>query len=596
MTSSHTLSHAPNYLAQGVILLLLTLLSLPAWAEFELNIHSNSTALSPQQKFSINIIAEGTRIPNGDPPTQELLKGLEVLGRSSGTNVRISGGQRRTRKTWTYSVRAPTSGAWKFGPLQWAGKTSNTLQLQVGKPTANAATPGQTPQTQAAGAAQSASPVQKLPDEVILEADLDKTQVAVRQQLIYTARILYRVNIANGKISVPNFPDDVITYPLGNNSWKKIISGQQYTVQEWRHALFPQKSGALRIPPFGLDGHLRRNQRYRRINPKSKAFKVEVLPSPANFKKDEWVVARKLTLQEKWSVPIDQSLPIGQPINREITINVRGMPAEQLPALKYGDPPGMKLYPEQPHIKTETPYSGVRGVRIERMVMIPTQAGEVILPPIELRWWDSENGGIQKARLPERKLRIVANGAAAIQNDVQLAEDDDTLSAVTGAGLSGTGTPPQTAQQLSWFWWFLTLLAGAGWPLLAWRWWHERRLYTQRMRTSLESNQMAQRKQRQLLDRATNSARRGDASESSKALLQWAKNHWPENPPSTLAEIAIRTGSDTLSNAIRQLNAIRYQQERKDWDGTLMAEAIQGLVRHILKSPKPKGELPALYP
>ena len=587
------ISHIPplRYLMSSIGFVLLMVLSQSAWAEFQLNLRSKHTEVDLGGVFSVSIVADGSNLPKGEPPVDDLFKDLEVFGKSNSTDIRIVNNRRQTNKIWSYQIRATRAGNVQLGPIQWGGKTSNALNIKVKNPNARPTRTNQqatTPNTAQA------------PPGIILEATIDKQQVPVRGQLIYTARVLYRVSINHGKINLPTFPDDAISYPLGNNRLQKTISGHQYTLQEWRYAVFPQKSGILRIPSFGLDGHARQNGAYRRFSRKSKAYDVKVLPSPANFAAGEWLVAKNVVLKEAWSVSINDALPVGQPITRSITIRTNGVPAEQLPALNQGEHPNIKFYPGQPELNTETLYNGVHGTRVENMVMIPTQTGEVVLPPIEIRWWDSENGGIQKARLPERKLNIVANSNAVVKNEVQLAEDGDYFSAITDAGLSGQTLdplPPQLNVRPTAWWWGAILLAGSAWPVLGWNWWNARRRRMRHAQQIHATQQKSQRAKRQLLEHAIHSARRGNATESTNILLRWGQECWQEDPPNSVVAIAKRTGNDALLNAVRQLNIMRYQQERKDWDGTLLAEAIQGLLKHEIKGHSSlEQDLPKLYP
>lgn len=563
------------------------------WADFELRLSADRNTMKIDETLTISLIAEGTTGPKGDPPIEKTLSNLQVLGQSVSTSIRIDNGRKQTRKTWTYTTRPISSGKIQIPLLQWNGKVSNALSVEVLDPNPITGTPSSTQATP------QSAPTPIAP-EIILESVTDRDQVAIRGQLLYTARVLYRVGIESGRINPPKFPDDVLKYSLGNNRYQKIIANQPYTVQEFHYALFPQKSGVLKIAPFSLEGRVIRNRTRQRIKRASKGREITVLPSPASFATDEWIPAKQLRIEETWSTPPENPLLIGQPITRKITLHVEGMPAEQLPALQLTDHPNMKFYPEQPSIDTQVLKNGVNGKRTETVVMIPTHTGKVTLAPIELRWWDTKNGGIKIARLPERHLNIVSSNNPDLTTNLQIEGDTDNNLTITGAGLSNLNTTPPSESPssggISWLWWCVTLLAASAWPILLWQWWCSRRENLSRLNEMDSTRRKHQRNQNQLLERAIRSARQGDAKDSIATLLRWAQYHWPNNPPSSLPEIASKANSSALSSAVKQLNSVRYQQEQKEWDGTLLAEAMQGLKKHSVQTTTKNRTLAALYP
>ena len=48
---------------------------------------------------------------------------------------------------------------------------------------------------------------------------------------------------------------------------------------------------------------------------------------------------------------------------------------------------------------------GIRGVRKDQYAMIGVTAGTVVLPPLEVPWWNTQESEWQVARLPERTIK-----------------------------------------------------------------------------------------------------------------------------------------------------------------------------------------------
>lgn len=595
--------HTPRYpsmythavlreLGIGLLLMVMLASTQQAHADFELTLRANRNVVNIGETLTISVITQGDSSPNGEPPFANQLNGFDLLARSSSTDIRISGGRKERRSVWAYTVQPIRSGTIQISPFQWQGKSSNALTIQVTDP--NAATSAKPQANTGTTKPQVAA---KPPPAVIIESEVDQKVVPVRAQLLYTMRIMHRTPIG-GKINQPPFSDsEVLTYPLGEKSSQKIISNVRYSVREWRYAVFPQRSGTLNIPPASLDGYHQHTRK--RVRRKSKTHKIEVLPSPSSFAASEWLAAKNVVLQEEWSTSPDKPLPIGQPITRKIIIRADGLPAEQLPALAAIDIPNIKTYPEQPDIKTESHYSGMQGQRIETMVLIPAYAGNVTLPSVQIRWWDTKRGGIQTAELPARQLNIVSPNVPSSDTHLQLAEQGDETVTVTDAGLSNL--PPSNAPTVaparpSWTWWLFTLFTASAWPVLLWQTWHKRRKKLLKAQEAHELHRAHHHTQKKLLEQATHGARQNNHIVASDALLEWARHRWPEEPPSNLPEIAKRTNSDALSNAVQQLNRIRYQEERKEWNGVLLAEAIQGLQKRAQNPKSNKHALAELYP
>jgi hypothetical protein len=187
-------------------------------------------------------------------------------------------------------------------------------------------------------------------------------------------------------------------------------------VVELRFSVTPEASGTLSIPSFlwnirtansptnRFGSNLGRATLHRL---KTEPLTINVKARPAEFPASAiWLPAKLLTLSEKWSDTSPQ-FRVGEPVTRSITLNARGLSGEQLPPITANlVSDDFKFYPDQPDIKSDSNDQGKLGTRIESMAIVPTRAGQLTLPAIEVYWWDTRNDKLQVATLPAKTVTV----------------------------------------------------------------------------------------------------------------------------------------------------------------------------------------------
>ena len=126
-----------------------------------------------------------------------------------------------------------------------------------------------------------------------------------------------------------------------------------------------------------------------------------------------WLPANDLSLTESWS-QTPPNFVVGEPITRTLTLKADGLTAAQLPSMAMGDSNNFKAYPDQPRLNDKIGSAGISGTRQEKIALIPTRAGEITLPAIEIEWWNLNGKQMEVAKLPARVVTVApaANVAA----------------------------------------------------------------------------------------------------------------------------------------------------------------------------------------
>lgn len=553
-----------------------------ALAAFGLSAAADRRALESGESFNLTVTARGDQLPDGAPNFAAALgKDFRILGQTSFSNIRIVNGRRNVERSWRFELEPRRAGVSTVPALVWQNRRSTPIAIQV-----RAA-------AKTAPAAPGAAPTPPPAPLIFMEASVDRDSLPVRAQLIYTLRVFTAVRI-RGNVDELKLPDHTPVRKIHEVNYKRRLNNKNYTVHEWRYACFPQKSGRLRIPALKLNG--RRLDVRRSVRKSSKPIEIEVLPIPASLSADAWLPANELTLEEEWSAEPEDGWQVGKPLTRIIKLKARGLLSEQLPDLGAAQIPGLKIYPEQAQLKNSKGGNGIVGRRQETAVLIPTRPSDIELPAIRIPWWDLKADRLRYATLPARRFAVSAGVGEAqllldnIPDDSGIVTDAgeidvDTLSAGEEAAAEPSPLP----------WW---LLGGAciGWACFAVLWWRQR----QRLMKPDAAAQRAQRRAalaRKLLSKAEQACKNNDPIAARQALMRWAAARWrQERPPSNLLELGRRLDSPSLIRAVENLNRHCYRDERRQWDGTLLLEAVRGLPQaDSSASATLRPRLPGLY-
>ncbi len=373
----------------------------------------------------------------GTPDTGPLARDFGVQNQGQGTSTVMSNGQVTTTREWRFLLTPKASGRLTIPAIRVGDLESLPIAIEV-LPAAQAAQVGEAPPAR-------------------LEAELDREQVYVQGQVIYTLRILLRPQVQNASLEDPT-AEGVQIERLGEDRVTEVQrEGLRFRQIERRYALLPQHSGAIAIQPsvlsaavpesrggrgqaagsapgssfgsgtsafeqiFGRDPFAEMDglfQRTRPIQVRGPALTLEVKSQPAGAPVP-WLPAEDLRLAEDWNpdpAVAQTQFRVGEPITRTLAITAQGLSAAQLPDLIGAVPPGVKSYPDKPRTETRAEGSTLVAVKEIKQALVPTVAGKLVLPEIRLAWWDTRADRERVAVLPARTLEILpALGAVADQ-------------------------------------------------------------------------------------------------------------------------------------------------------------------------------------
>ena len=515
------------------------------------------------ESFTLEVVSDSNI--DQQPDVSVLDQDFYVGQGSQLSNTTIVNGQIRRSKTWTYVLMPKRNGQIVIPPIALGNEQSEAVVISVSEPSYEP--PGEA--------------------DVFVTSDVDFTEAYVQAQVLLTIKIYRSVATRQPALREPTISGvDVLTELAGDDrSYEAVIDGTPYNVVERVYALYPQESGTIEISPARFEARVLRDGRItgRKVY-ESESQSVTVLPippSPADYPDAVWLPARELSIAEDWSRNADE-ITAGEPLTRHVITSALGQLETQIPALEPPAAEGVNVYPDKPELSRRVGSGGIRGVRKDQYAMIGVTPGVVVLPALEVPWWNTETAAWQVARLPERSITILPSGEAPAP------EPED----VTAEEMAASGDEPATDTKPQGFWRHVSELLAAVWLLTLFAWWLSSR---PPKRERKPAQVPVHKQQARHLRAARKAALAGDAAGVRKALLEWAALQWPDDMPRSIGAIAGRV-SAPLAAELSRLSSLSYGPQGGDWTGEALAKALRSFSVLSNDDERPDEILPPLMP
>ena len=554
-------------------LLLACLLLAPILKAQEVTASLDRDTLYQEDVLVLTITLSGAR--TAQPDLAPLQQDFEILGNRSSTQVQIVNGDSSVQRQWQVELAPRRAGTLEIPPLKVGDGQTRPLRVTV----------TDTPPV----------PVDAEGIRLEVSAETGDGDPYVQSQILYTVRLLFSIPLLEGSLGDPA-PARAVVERIGDDrSYRTTVGGEGYAVVERRYAIFPETSGELEIPPIRFRGRaaspdnggfgrgMRRSafdtlfDRGQPVQASSETVRLTVLPRPADYR-GHWLPARDLQLREIWHDDLDEAR-VGEPLTRSLLLETEGLSAAHLPALELPEMPGARVYPEPPDTEDRHDGQWVMGRQVRSFSVLPTREGTLEIPELEIPWWDVTTGERRVARLPGRTV-TVAPGVGTPDDTAPVPATDPASPALAGSEAQSMEAPLATSAHPPYWVYVLTasvllalLLVGARtyrWcaaSLPRWRlWWQLRRhCRHQRMRPAAH------------------------------ALLAWAGQRWPHDPPRNLGELADRL-CPAQAVEVRALAGALYGAGETHWRGDALWRALRRGLREPRPERRPPYRLPPLYP
>ena len=497
------------------------------------------TVLDSNETLRAELRYDG-QVFTGEPDFGPLIKDFEVLSNNRQQNYSNVNGKTESYTAWTLELRPKRAGILLIPSLTFKKEVSNAIELRVrAAPSNSSANPGTQP--------------------IYTETTVDANTPYVGQQIILTHRLYTSVQLRDFALSELAI-DKAVLHRLGDTQYQKVINGRNYLVLEVKYAIFPQSEGPLIIPSlrfgayevnnrsqFGVFNN-RGNQIIRDTEPKS----LEVAARPPQASIDGWMPSTSVTMEQRWSGDID-SVTVGEPVTRTITIRAEGLSAAQITPLQEPQGNNYRGYPDQPQLDEIVTTNGLTATRIESLALVPNNSGEITLPAVELIWWDTNSNKRRVASLPSITLQVSPsenNDIAANNNNVMEGANDAMTTLASDASKPKVSFMTNLSLALNAL--LMTLIV----TLLIGR---KRKALAARSQQAALSSDSARLNLKQQLRAIESEAKDDNLMAMREAILRWGKTLFAENPPSTLKSLGDLLGNPSISQLFAQLDEQLYQ-------------------------------------
>ncbi|RDS82545.1 BatD family protein [Dyella psychrodurans] len=522
------------------------------------------------------------------PDLSALDSDFEVLGTSENSSLTIDNGRQTAQMIIGIALRPKHVGDLRIPPLTVAGSQTAPLTLHVSAPDNSASSNSH--------------------KDIFIETTTEPGHVYVGQQLVYTVRLLFDVNLNSGTLPDPH-PDNADVRQLGNDiDYESERNGRRYHVVERHYAIIPHHAGTLTIPsvefqgeavdpadpndPRGLLGQGGLFGDTTPVTADSTPVSVDVQAAPSNWGGTTWLPARSLSLSVE-GLPPDNQVHVGQPINVHMSVQATGLSADALPEPSLPIIDDAKVYPDQPTDTTHDDGQWLTGRRERSFAIFPQQTGTLTIPAITLTWFDVQSGQKQLATVPARTLTVLpAANAVPAGPSPSTQTASATVAPATGSSNAAAhvdAAPSPAPSAMPWRW--IAIVSIGMWVLSMVTFLWLRR--SKRASTSVVVSASVE-SMRALRHAFFEAARGNDIAAQAHRLLDWARAERPALQ--NLGQLQEALASD------RQRHAIGHLQ-RQQFAGGVAEKAVDladvfadGFVWHRSSETEGDSPLPPLYP
>ena len=531
------------YLKNSILLICLIVSVVPSFGHAALNAKVDRSVLDSNETLRLEIRYDG-QVFTGEPDFSALAADFEILSNNRQQSYTMTNGKTESFTAWNLQLRPKSAGILLIPSVSFKGDVSNAVELRVRAAPANptAADPGSQP--------------------IYTETLVDDESVYVNQQIILTHRLYTSINLRDYSLSELKI-DNAILHRLGDTTYQKVLNGRNYLVLEVKYAVFPKDVGKVEVPAlrFGAYEVNSRSQfgvfnnRGNQVVRDTQAITVNVLAQPTQAAKSGWMPSSSVTLQQRWSGDLD-SLTVGEPITRTLTVIANGLSSAQITPLPVPQSSVYRSYPDQPQLSETTNSNGLIGTRIESLAVVPNKPGKIVLPAVELRWWDTTQQLEQVAQLPAMTLQVkpsVISTTQSFNNPPSLAVENFT----NGSALQPTTQIDQQSSTLTSISLTFNALLVALVATLLLR--NNRKAQLVKRQNAGQADESARLSLRQRLKAVQLAADANNLMAMRDAILAWGKVLFSDTPPNTLKALAMDLQDADLGGQFEQLDRELYK-------------------------------------
>jgi hypothetical protein len=534
---------------------LLLLSAMPSWAATKLEASVDKNPVLAGEFFMLNISVDDT-VKGEQPDTSSLLKDFVVGPTSLSSRTNIINGSINKQTTWSVKLMTRTEGDYTIPAFSVAGLTSQPIKLKVAKRSVDA----------------------DKNNEIFLKTSLSSNSLFVQEAGVYTVKLYLAKELLDGSLSTPSMEDAQLTQLGKQTESYELVDGKRYLVITREYLIQPQKSGAYTIAGPAFQGRVQQNYRQLEVSALGEDQQVEIKPIPSDYK-GAWLPSELVNLDEEWQ-PNDNTVEVGTPITRTITLTALGVTKEQLPEISMPTIDGIRSYPDKKENNNAVRDGRVVSQQTASYALLPQKPGTYTLPEIKLPWFNTKMNRISVATLPKRTITVTPSTTApntAIANPQPSTNNSPTLENISN---QATGTQPIETKSDTPLW--LIVVAALGYIL-----WIGTVIFYLISRSTKNTTEKLQLNTRGTSQPSLNElkalAKTHDVKAFYTALNNFSVKVTHKNV-GAIDELCIRVNSSELNGLISQLQAQLYSNKGANTDLNAIIKILENYQTQASKS------------
>ncbi|HHF0526847.1 TPA: BatD family protein [Legionella anisa] len=534
----------------------------------EVQVQVDPSQVSIDDSFSL-ILTQDNLQNGGVPDLTPLQKDFMILGTERRMNYSIINGQTQSSSEWSITLKPQKEGKLTIPPIK--------IGREYTKPTTIDVTTGTTPRN-----THSSSTSSQKNKSIYLTTEVSKKNPYVNQQVIYKVSLYNSKHLLDASYQGPQV-ENALLVPLGEEKrYQTQKNGVTFLVEEQNYAIFPQKSGPLKIKPPVFTA-LIYDFNPERVKATDKVMNIDVQPVPKEYSGKVWLPAKQVKLMEQYENST-QTIAQGNTLIRTVILEGVGVPAQLLPTLNFAEIDGVNVYPEKGKDKNRVTYGELIGRTEIKVTYLFNKAGKITIPELKLPWFNTETGKEETAALPAKTFEVTpSSNAAPAANTGQT--DVTKNQNVTTQHTTKEKSEPTSPTQFIWAWTIAALFACA-WlvTLVLWGW--------QKRNRNAGKGQY-----KTALNTLHKACMQGNPQRARDALLKWAKLHWPDAPILNLTDLTRLTTNASFKKQVQTLSQVLYKNKEKTlWRGDELWRCVEQMKKNNTNKKENESALPPMNP
>ncbi len=193
-------------------------------------------------------------------------------------------------------------------------------------------------------------------------------------------------------------------------STSKQVNGKTIAGVQLFFNVFPHEDGAIEFPPLDIEvetpdfGGYKGIRHIVKTNPRT----INVKPIPANFDADDWLVTSWMSATENWNGDL-KNVKVGDVLERNISRNASNTVSELIPPIKWDTIANVSLYPARSSVSNNKTKTSISATRSEGTRYLFENEGTVVIPKMELTWYNPYKNKLYKKTMPEVIINVQPN-------------------------------------------------------------------------------------------------------------------------------------------------------------------------------------------